>query len=414
MEEQRRGFLHFGSSTTDEISISLTLKRNKYFARFIKDNENDILIINSDFAGFYSQISEIDYNPSISYNSSESDIKNSIKPIVVKSRDYLKQCKLYHFHDTSEKAKFKSPQDIDNNDFLWSDAGNLAPFLLGLKKDFNDDYQNIVQAVQTVAPYFHDFDLKKDNKDVLLRWQHKNDLEGAGFSANNLSDGTAKFICMVTLFLQPKDMHPKTIVLDEPEIGLHLDALTVLSEIIKAVVNDGSQVIISTQPVTLANCFEPDDFIVVDYENDEFKFERFGKDKQEALKEWFENYQMGTTWEENLLGGYAKMTRLLIPVEGKSERKFVDQILKLYLSDFNVYAYNPQGMKSNISVDRVSEKLNSLIHNCDFVTTLYEFNDLEGVNNSKEISSQRIGKNAKYIKIQNALKIREECQGFNA
>jgi predicted ATPase len=300
------GFLHFGSSTTDKISISLTLNRNKYFVTFIKDNENDTLIINSDSASFYSQASGIDYNPSISYNSFESDIKNSIKPIVVKLGSYLKQCKLYHFHDTSEKAKFKSSQDIDNNDFLWSDAGNLAPFLLRLKKDFNEDYQNIVQAVQTVAPYFHDFDLKKDNKDVLLRWQHKNDLEGAGFSANNLSDGTVRFICMATLFLQPKDMRPKTIVLDEPEIGLHPDALTVLSEIIKAVANDDSQVIISTQSVTLANCFEPDDFIVVDYENGESKFERFGKDKQEELKEWLDRYQMGTTWEENLLGGMPK------------------------------------------------------------------------------------------------------------
>jgi predicted ATPase len=108
---------------------------------------------------------------------------------------------------------------------------------------------------------------------------------------------------MATLFLQPKELRPKTIVLDEPEIGLHPDALTVLSEIIKAVANDGSQVVISTQSVTLANCFEPDDFIIVDYENGESKFERFGKDKQKALKEWLENYQMGTTWEENLLGG---------------------------------------------------------------------------------------------------------------
>jgi hypothetical protein len=37
-------------------------------------------------------------------------------------------------------------------------------------------------------------------------------------------------------------------------------------------------VIISTQSVALANCFEPDDFIVVDYEEGESKFERFGKD----------------------------------------------------------------------------------------------------------------------------------------
>jgi predicted ATPase len=103
------------------------------------------------------------------------------------SRTYLRQCKLYHFHDTSDTAKFKSFQEINANGFLWSDAGNLAPFLLKLKKDFQGDYQNIVQAVQTVAPYFHDFDLKKDENEVILRWHHKNDLEGSGFSAQTLS-----------------------------------------------------------------------------------------------------------------------------------------------------------------------------------------------------------------------------------
>jgi hypothetical protein len=41
--------------------------------------------------------------------------------------------------------------------------------------------------------------------------------------------------------------------------------------------------------------------VVVDYEEGESKFERFGKDKQEALKAWLENYQMGTTWEEGLI-----------------------------------------------------------------------------------------------------------------
>jgi hypothetical protein len=42
--------------------------------------------------------------------------------------------------------------------FLDSFATNLAPFLYKLKTDFISDYQNIVSAVQTVAPYFQDFD----------------------------------------------------------------------------------------------------------------------------------------------------------------------------------------------------------------------------------------------------------------
>jgi predicted ATPase len=111
---------------------------------------------------------------------------------------------------------------------------------------------------------------------------------------------------MATLFLQPKELRPATIVLDEPEIGLHPDAIAVLSEIIKSVSDHGTQVIISTQSVTLANCFEPDDFIIVDYENGESKFKRFEKDKQAELKEWLDNYQMGETWEANLIGGMPK------------------------------------------------------------------------------------------------------------
>ncbi|CAB9543184.1 hypothetical protein BROOK1789C_753, partial [Bathymodiolus brooksi thiotrophic gill symbiont] len=50
------------------------------------------------------------------------------------------------------------------------------------------------------------------------------------------------------------------------------------------------------------------------------------------------------------------MTRLLISIEGKSERKFVDQILKPHLSNFGVYVGKPQDMRGNISIDRVSKK----------------------------------------------------------
>jgi predicted ATPase len=77
----------------------------------------------------------------------------------------------------------------------------------------------------------------------------------------------------------------------------------VLSEIIQAVANDGSQVIISTQSVELANYFEPDDFIVVDYENGESNFKRLDK---ENLGDWIEIYQVGEAWSEGLLGGEPK------------------------------------------------------------------------------------------------------------
>ncbi|VVH62341.1 hypothetical protein BSPWISOX_880 [uncultured Gammaproteobacteria bacterium] len=66
------------------------------------------------------------------------------------------------------------------------------------------------------------------------------------------------------------------------------------------------------------------------------------------------------------------MTRLLISVEGKSEWKFVEQVLQPHFANLEVYI-KLHNMKGNISIDRVSGKLNRLIHNFDFVTTLYDF-----------------------------------------
>ncbi|MBT9097978.1 AAA family ATPase [Methylovulum psychrotolerans] len=104
-----------------------------------------------------------------------------------------------------------------------ADASNLAPFLLYLRKHFSTRYQEIISAIKTVAPFFHDFYLEprgeKGDESLLLRWIHID--YDTPFSANQLSDGTALFICLAVLFLQPIISQPKTIVLDEPELGLH-------------------------------------------------------------------------------------------------------------------------------------------------------------------------------------------------
>ena len=273
-------FLHFGSKVTDGISINTTYDSDYNINTiFFKDDKDDEFL-------------RVDGRPK----------KVALEEFI----KFLDGLMVYHFQDTSSTAKFKSHQKIFDYDFLRSDAKNIAPFLYRLKNEFNPDYQQIVQAIQTVAPYFYDFVLEpvgsENEESILLRWQHKNDLDNV-FSASQLSDGTARFICMAVLFLQPKRLRPKTIVLDEPEIGLHPTAIAVLSEIIQAVANDGSQVIISTQSVELANYFEPDDFIVVDYENGESKFKRLNV---EDLGDWIETYQVGEAWSEGLLGGEPK------------------------------------------------------------------------------------------------------------
>ncbi len=89
----------------------------------------------------------------------------------------------------------------------------------------------------------------------------------AYFDAHALSDGTLRFISLVTLLLQPHGIFqpdlPTTILLDEPEPGLHPYAVVVLADLLRSAA-ERTQIIVSTQSVTLVNQLSPEDVIVVD------------------------------------------------------------------------------------------------------------------------------------------------------
>lgn len=128
---------------------------------------------------------------------------------------------------------------------------------------------------------------ESNNQKILLKWLHNDSDEP--FSAIQLSDGTARFICMATLFLQPPSLKPNTIILDEPELGLHPAALEVLADLVQFASRD-NQIICSTQSVTFANNFAPEDFIVVDQKSGTSLFKRL---ETKSLTHWLDEFGMG-------------------------------------------------------------------------------------------------------------------------
>ncbi|WP_255408672.1 AAA family ATPase [Chitinimonas sp. BJB300] len=101
------------------------------------------------------------------------------------------------------------------------------------------------------------------------------------------------------MLLQPVELLPDTVLIDEPELGLHPYAITVLVDLFKQVA-ERKQLIVSTQSVELVNELSPEDVIVVDQENDASTFRRFSN---EELEGWLEEYAMGEIWKRNILGG---------------------------------------------------------------------------------------------------------------
>ncbi len=298
-------FFHFGPKTTPSITIDLDVGYNGYHAEFEYSADSDSLVFKMEYCTFKSSSRKFPIKGMKGESGLLPGSEASSSYVRKYTREYMEDCRVYHFHDTGSTAGFKLASDLNSSDYLFPNASNIASFLYLLKNSKNNDftkcYSDIVEAVKTVSPYFHDFYLEprgvEGEEKVLLKWLHRDHEDP--FSANQLSDGTARFICMATLFLQPYSLRPKTIVLDEPELGLHPAALEVLAEIVKSTSTE-NQVICSTQSVTFANHFNANDFIVVDQLNGASTFKRV---EEEELQEWLKDYSMGDIWTKNIIGG---------------------------------------------------------------------------------------------------------------
>lgn len=208
--------------------------------------------------------------------------------------------KVFHFHDTSDTAGVKRIGALHDNEYLRSDASNLAAFLYRLVNDHLDVYQQIRKTIRLAIPFFDDFvlrpqELPTGEQQIRLLWKQNN--SDYSLWPSQLSDGSIRFICLVTALLQPDP--PSTIIIDEPELGLHPYAITLLGSLLRSAANR-MQVIVSTQSVPLVNEFSINDLVIVERERDETVFKRLN---EEELKMWLDEYSIGELWEKNILGG---------------------------------------------------------------------------------------------------------------
>lgn len=216
----------------------------------------------------------------------------------------LSRCRVFQFHDTSATADIRSPGYIDDAKVLRGDAGNLAAFLMGLRNRDGGKryYDRIVRHIRLMIPQFEDFDLEpspENDKYVRLNWREK-ELEHL-LGPHQLSDGSLRFMALTTLFMQPPEQRPGVIIVDEPELGLHPDAISSLAGMVKAVA-PASQVILATQSPSLVDEFSADQVMII--ERDEKRPRSVFRNLNERdLGEWLEEYSLGELWEKNVLGG---------------------------------------------------------------------------------------------------------------
>jgi predicted ATPase len=288
--------LHFGRKKTEQLKADLRFGNNGYCFTLQPTQDNRMMFAHE--ALWWNQHG--DWRAHSGHFETYVEEQKKLTRIYEFVVPAMRSWRLYHFHDTSSSALVKQIHNINDNEYLRDDARNLAAFLLRLKSHHDEQYRRIVKVIRLVAPFFGDFHLRPtiDNKEkIQLEWTEQGQDEPSTASA--LSDGTLRFICLAAVLLQPEEFMPSAILIDEPELGLHPFAISVLAGLMKSA-SQKHQLIISTQSVELVNEFDAEDLIVVDKRDGASSFKRLDT---AALSEWLAEYSLGELWKKNLLGG---------------------------------------------------------------------------------------------------------------
>ncbi|MDE2785870.1 MAG: AAA family ATPase [Chloroflexota bacterium] len=223
----------------------------------------------------------------------------NVNPTTARTIVYLlRSCAVYQFHDTSDSSNFKRSWDVTDNTQLRSHGGNLAAILYRLEHEDIRRYEMICRQIGRILPGFNRFAIEERYGKVLLRWQSKE--SDKTFGAHLTSDGSLRFFALVTLLNLPPEMLPNVLLLDEPELGLHPSAVSLVGGMIRSLSNE-RQVIIATQSPLLVDAFELDEIIVLELEDGRTQVRE--KLDQERYQVWLEEFTVGDLWRKNLLGG---------------------------------------------------------------------------------------------------------------
>lgn len=301
-----QALLYFGAKHTEQLQGKLTIRDEEdeeysyYFS--LERAASDQLFFAREMLYYQGRpdTSRLRYDFGVGHN--ESGIADSYEMASRPLRDCLARLKVFHFNDTSIASHIRSNTNTTDSANLRSDGGNIAAFLHRMRTDPNEApyYERIKKYIRMVLPQFYDFVLEPDeNRGLALNWQQAGSEEV--FGPHQFSDGALRFVALTTLLLQPPRTAPMTIILDEPEIGLHPMAISLLAKEIR-MASKTSQIIVSTQSPLLLDQFSCDDVITADYDSAR-QCSVLRRHKESDLREWLKEYTLGELWEKNVLGG---------------------------------------------------------------------------------------------------------------
>lgn len=209
--------------------------------------------------------------------------------------DMYQRVRLYRDWRMGRDAPPRRPQQASlPNDYLSEDASNLGMVLSSLRLNVPVK-KELIEALRQVFDGITDFSVKIEGGTVQVFLEEDRWL----IPATRLSDGTVRWLALLSVLLHPKP--PPLVCIEEPEIGLHPDLMPTLARLLKQA-SARMQLIVTTHSEALINAFTdaPDNVLVCERTDGCTTLKRLD---QGALSEWLKMYSLGELWSKGELGG---------------------------------------------------------------------------------------------------------------
>lgn len=209
----------------------------------------------------------------------------------------LSSAKLYHVLDVGPRSAVRLPQTMQPADLPGADGETLVSCLYYLRETDRDRFEAIEDALRAAFPTFERLEFPPVAAGTLaMAWRDR--AFSKSLYTHQLSEGTLRFLWLVTLLQSPG--LPSICMIDEPEVSLHPEMLSLLADLLREA-SSHALVVVATHSDRLIRFLQPEEVLVMDMAEDGSATAAWADSLD--LKDWLNEYTLDEVWRMGRMGG---------------------------------------------------------------------------------------------------------------